>query len=208
MAPVGLDTQHYDQAIKILFGGGIVILPTETVYGIAALAQNKDAILRIYALKGRNPKKPPSLSISNGSLARDLIYLNANSQQLIDRFWPGPLTIIGLAKPDLNISDICFGEKRSLGLRQPDTDWAKYFAKVGFTHPLVLTSANLSEQPSPSSFRAISPIVQNGVDFVLDQGPTEKRRESTILLPIQHRFKLVRAGALAPEQLAQYPIDF
>ncbi|HHL43516.1 MAG TPA: threonylcarbamoyl-AMP synthase [Hellea balneolensis] len=199
---------HYDRAIRVLKDGGCVILPTETVYGLAVLAKNSQAIERIYALKKRVLAKPPSVAICTTEIMGALAQPSNLADHLIQKFWPGPLTLVLPARKPAPVSSHCIGPNGTIGVRHPDTAWARYFAKTGFSQPLVLTSANIAGQASPVNTDMIAQSIRANADFIIDEGPTTKQCESTILAINHERLTLVRIGALDPEDLASFPIDF
>jgi len=107
--------------------GGVALLPTETVYGLAANAQSTAAVNRLYALKGRDFKKPIALCVKSWDAGQHLVKWSEAAESLTRYFWPGPLSIIMPARDGLNFDPRLFGRyptgRRSLSLRCPDIDW-------------------------------------------------------------------------------------
>lgn len=125
--------------------GDVVILPTETVFGIAARADMADAISKIYALKGRDFDKPLAVCVRDMAQAQTLAIFDANARALAKQFWPGPLTLVLNAKNNIAIDPRALGEIdgiRTIALRCPDANWAS-----SLKQPLALTSANKSGEP-------------------------------------------------------------
>ncbi|OGC04098.1 threonylcarbamoyl-AMP synthase [candidate division WOR-1 bacterium RIFOXYA12_FULL_43_27] len=150
------------EAIKILKNGGVIIFPTETVYGIGCAYDNQKAIDRIYEIKKRPKDKPLQILISN---MEQLELLGAKTPEEARGFWPGPITII-----------VPTGRDLSLGLRMPDHPIALEIIR-GLGKPLAATSANLSGEEAPISFDQI----KIKADFAIDGGPCKIKKASEII---------------------------
>ena len=181
---------------EIIDKGGVCILPTETVYGIAALAENKNAIDRIYAIKGRDFDKPLAVCISDLEGAKRLAQFDETALRLARKFWPGPLTLV-LPAADKVLDTRCY-QGNTIALRCPDIEW-----REAFTTPLALTSANRSGEPA-------SITAQNDldVDAILDTGPSREKSPSTILNIKDGKITCLRAGALNPDAFAEFNIEW
>ncbi len=192
--PPGLDT--YRKAADLLATGAIVVLPTETVYGLAARADASQAVEKIYHLKKRPFDKPLPICLTRREQAWDYCQVNALARSLMDKFWPGPLTLVLPKRRGAG----------SLALRLPDAAWVSAFASAGFDRPLVLSSANISGTPPPLSVQNISPEIVAGLGMIIDGGLCPNTRASTILRVSGRKLELLRAGALPGEALAPYSI--
>jgi len=181
---------------KVLDEGGICILPTETVYGIAARADNSAAIDKIYAVKGRDFDKPLAVCVRDLEAAKKLAQFDETALRLADEFWPGALTLV-LPVENKTLDRRCY-QGDTIALRCPDIEWRESFEK-----PLALTSANKSGEPAATT-------AQTGlvVDAVLDSGPSRKKIPSTILSVKNGQIKCLRAGALKADALALFDIDW
>lgn len=181
---------------KIINEGGVCILPTETVYGIACRADNAAAVERIYKIKGRGFDKPLAVCVSDLEMARDLAEFSSIALQLAEEFWPGALTLVLPAKTK-HLDARCYQDE-TIALRCPDIAWSKKLAA-----PLALTSANRSGE-------AAATTAQTGleVDAVLDDGPSREKTPSTILLVQDGKIKCLREGALKADALAAYDIEW
>ena len=135
----------WDEIESALNKGGVVLLPTETVYGIAARADSPDAVSKIYAIKGRDFDKPLAVCVRNLEQALDLAVFDKASLALAERHWPGSLTLVlnlrEIAELDPRVTGKVQGI-RTIALRCPDADW-----RNSIHTPLALTSANRSGQP-------------------------------------------------------------
>lgn len=179
--------------------GKIAAIPTETVYGLAANISNPEAIKKLYEIKGRPRDKPFSVAIANDQalehLAADVPVL---AYKLVDKFWPGPLTLV-LKSAGSNQST---GGERSqtIGLRMPNNRVALRIIQASGLE-LALPSANLSGSQPAQSAREVLEHLDGKIDLVVDAGATELGIESTVVDLTQPHFKILRAGAVKAEEL-------
>lgn len=192
-------------AADILRQGGHVAVPTETVYGLAANAMNAQAVELLYERKGRPSVKPISLMVS-GPEAIDCYCLGAPEQAkaLARRFWPGPLTIVLKSKAEIPAIVRAGGD--TIGLRCPDHPLTLALLKeTGF--PLAVPSANLSGGPSPKSAREVLRDFDGKIEAVIDGGICSIGTESTLLSLAETPYRVLRAGALSEDTIADALID-
>lgn len=176
------------EAARILRAGGLVAFPTETVYGLGADASNPDAVERLNRVKGRPPGKPYSLHLH--ALAQVLTYapsIPPLAERLMQRFWPGPLTIVLPGK-----------DGRPVGFRLPDHPVARAFLEACQV-PVVAPSANRSGSPPPTDAQEVLAALNGDVDCVLDAGPTRIGKESTVVEVMGDRVEIRREGAVSRE---------
>ncbi len=167
------------EAARILGGGGLVGMPTETVYGLAADAANGDAIARIYERKARPRFNPLIIHVANVEAAWRLVEPCAIAEVLAARFWPGPLTLVLPAKADNGIADLATAGLRTVAVRVPGHPVARALI-VAAGRPLAAPSANRSGRISPTA--AADVVAELGDDLaVLDGGACERGIESTIV---------------------------
>lgn len=151
-----------------LRGGGVVVLPTETVYGLGALPSVPGATARIFALKGRTADVPLAVLCADADQALALAdQPSAAVERVAKGFWPGPLTLVLRRRPGLGYE---LGEPATtVGVRCPDHDVVRALAaEVG---PIAVTSANLHGQPTPGTAAAVAALFGDGVAAVIDGGP-------------------------------------
>ena len=178
------------EAAKVLRGGGLVAFPTETVYGLGADASNPKAIERLNRVKGRPPEKPYSLHLSSVSQLRTVVPLVPPiAERLIERFWPGPLTIVMPGK-----------DGKTVGVRVPDHPIAQAFLSACGV-PVVAPSANRSGSPPPTDANEVLAALDGAIDFVLDGGPTKFGRESTVVEIVGARLEIRREGAISKDEI-------
>jgi len=184
------EEKYLQEAADILAAGGLVIIPTETVYGIATNISDKKAAERLYAIKGRPGDKPFSLHIDNKDsvegIAKDI---PVTAYKLMDKFWPGPLTLVLKSKTD-----------KTIGMRMPDDKIA--LRVIGLAEiPIVCPSANLSGRPAPKNFTEAIKDMQDLVDLAIDAGPTKLGIESSVVDLSNADIRFLREGALKKEDI-------
>ena len=177
-------------ASEILRSGGLVAFPTETVYGLGANLLNRKAIERLYRVKKRQKNKPLTIHIARMNTLNEMVPdIPRIAQKLINKFWPGPLTII------LNSKD-----NRKLAFRMPSSKVAlSLIEKSGV--PIVTPSANISGKRAPRDTKEVLEDLGDSIDMILDGGPTEVGIESTVVDATVFPFKVLREGALTKTQL-------
>jgi len=181
-----------DAACNILRSGGLVAFPTETVYGLAAVYDNKEAIDKLYKVKRRPRNKPLTVHISK---VDDIEAFECNIPfligKLIDKFWPGPLTIVlGLKK-----------KKGTLAFRLPENPIAKELIdRTG--RPIVAPSANISGRRAPRSARDVLKELDGKIEAVLDGGKTKIGTASTIIDATNFPYKILRKGAISQNDIS------
>ncbi len=188
-----------EEAADILKAGGLVVFPTETVYGLAADAFNLKAVEKIFKIKGRSFNNPLVVCISD---VADLNFLIKEppvfTEEIVNEFWPGPLTLI-FKKSDIVPFEVTC-ERVTVGIRFPKNKIAlSLVASVGM--PLVLTSANISGAPSLIEAQQVLNNIGKDVDLILDGGKTELGVESTILDLTTTLPTIIREGAISVEKL-------
>lgn len=193
------DVKNIERAAEILKNGGLVAIPTETVYGLAANALDERAIERIFAAKGRPRDNPLIVHINSYDqielLARDI---PPTARSLAEAFWPGPLTLV-LPKR-ASVHRRVSGGLDTVALRVP----AHFAARAIITAsglPLAAPSANISGSPSPTCARHVLKDLDGLVDAVVDSGDCAVGVESTVLSLANTPPKLLRPGGVTPAQI-------
>ena len=184
---------------EIIKNGGIVVFPTETVYGIGTNGLNKEAISRLYEVKQRPTSKPISLLVSSIEMV-DMVAKDITDMEykLMDKFFPGPLTII-LKKKNI-VPDNLTNNTDTVGIRMPDNIIAKKlieYAKV----PIATPSANISGKPSGTDINYIMENFKDKVDYYIDGGQSKLGIGSTIV-KVENGYPLIlREGSISKEQI-------
>lgn len=188
------------RAAKIIRDGGLVAMPTETVYGLAANAFDDRAVARIYTAKGRPNFNPLISHVSNKEMAMELVQFNAWAHRLADSFWPGPLTLILPKTEDCPLSELALAGLNTPSVRCPDHPIALALIEACGV-PLVAPSANRSNTVSPTTPAAVFESLGDKVDIILSAGKTEVGVESTIVDLSGDRVIVLRPGAITKEML-------
>ncbi len=191
------------QAAEMLRAGGLVALPTETVYGLAARADSAEAVAQIYRTKGRPDFNPLIVHVASLEMAQGLAKFDARSLMLAENFWPGPLTLVLPARADSGIALAVTAGLPTIALRQPAHPLAaKVLEALGI--PLAAPSANRSLGISPTRPEHVLSSLGENAPPVLDGGPCEAGLESTIIaLRPNGGWQLLRPGPIAAALLAE-----
>lgn len=192
------DLQVIRRAAGLIEEGELVAFPTETVYGLGAGAFQVEAVKKIFQVKGRPPENPLLVHVSSLKQVEQLVRsFPRDARLLMEKFWPGPLSIILPAAG--NIPEIVRGGKSGVGLRMPDHPTAIAF--IDQAGPLAAPSANLYGRPSPTSADHVKADLDGKIAAVLDAGDTGIGMESTLIDMMDKEYKILRRGGLDPEKI-------
>lgn len=182
------------EAARIIRAGGLVAFPTETFYGLAADPFNKEALARLFFAKQRSLQKAVLLLVKDRWQLTDLVNQIPDVYEgLIEKFWPGPLTLIFPARPHL--PTLLTARSGTVGVRMSSHPLAGKLLEAAGS-PLTATSANLSGQPSLSSSDQVMGQLAGRIDAVLDGGDTPGAGSSTIVRLVAGKLSVVRQGVL------------
>lgn len=182
------------RAGEILKSGGVVIVPTETYYALAVDPFQEEAILKVFRIKSRDQRKPLPLIASDRSVVNRLVRDPGRvAVELMDRFWPGSLTI--LLNPALDVPKWLQGPGGKIGVRIPPDCAARALAAAAGGW-ITATSANVSGGPEPQEISFIAREVLEAVDLVIDLGPTPGGKPSTVVEPLNSGIRIIRHGAV------------
>jgi L-threonylcarbamoyladenylate synthase len=188
------------KAVEAVRGGEVVVIPTDTVYGIGADAFSEDAVAAVLAAKGRGRDMPPPVLVPNVRTVDGLATeVPPWARDLIKVFWPGPLTLVFKAQSSLmwDLGDT----NGTVALRMPQDDIAlEVLAEVG---PMAVTSANLTGEPAATSITEAAAQLGAAVKVYLDGGPRTENTPSTIVDCTGDRPEVLRVGALSEERIAE-----
>ena len=204
-----MNTKRYisctDELVGIMRGGGLVAVPTETVYGLAGNGLDEKAVAEIYEVKGRPEVKPLSLMVHDAaSMERYCENVPPQAYTLAKKFWPGPLTIVMKAKPC--VPEIVRAGGETVGLRCPDHPLTlELLEKSGV--PFAAPSANPSGEPSPKNADSVLKYFDGKIDAVLDGGECGIGCESTLIDLSRTPYRILRQGALPADEIADAFVD-
>ncbi|MGN0448719.1 MAG: L-threonylcarbamoyladenylate synthase [Acutalibacteraceae bacterium] len=193
--------EKIDEVADILKKGGIVAVPTETVYGLAGNALDGSCVRKIFEAKGRPNDNPLIVHISDISQWAPLVkHIPESAMALAEKFWPGPLTII-LNKSDLIPIEVS-GGLDTVGVRMPSNEVTKsLIEKAGV--PLAAPSANLSGKPSPTAASHVIDDLYGKVDGIVCSGDCSVGIESTVISLATVPPRIFRPGGISPEEIAE-----
>ncbi len=175
--------------------GDLVVIPTETVYGIAVNIFNDESVDRLFKLKKRDKNKPITIHVSSEQDIYNLADVNKYAKILINEFLPGPLTIIMKKRYNMSLPN-CVVKNNKIAIRFPDNDVALKIIKKTDTY-IAATSANISGKPSATKVEdVIKYFGHKNLDLIVDDGPTKYGMDSTIIDTTVDPPKIVRIGAL------------
>ena len=194
-----LDYEELKIPAKIIKEGGIVIFPTETVYGIGTNGLNKEAIKKLYEVKQRPLNKPISLLVSNIEMVNQVAKnISKLEYKIMQNFFPGPLTII-LEKKDI-VPDILTANTNTVGIRMPSGEIARKLIEYAGV-PIATPSANISGKPSGTNIKDIQKDFVGKVDCFIDNGESKLGIPSTIVRVINDEVHILRQGSISMEQI-------
>lgn len=194
-----------DELVGIMRGGGLVAVPTETVYGLAGNGLDEKAVAEIYEVKGRPEVKPLSLMVHDAaSMERYCESVPPQAYTLAKRFWPGPLTIVMKAKPC--VPEIVRAGGETVGLRCPDHPLTLELLEKSRV-PFAAPSANPSGESSPKNADSVLNYFDGKIDAVLDGGECGIGRESTLIDLSRMPYRILRQGALPADEIADALVD-
>lgn len=189
------------EAGETIKNGGLVLFPTETVYGIGANGLNTEAVEKIYKAKGRKSDNPLILHISNFEMIEQIAKnITELEKKLMEAFWPGPFTII-LERTEI-VPDIVTAGLDTVGIRMPSGKIALKLIEYAQV-PIAAPSANISGKPSGTKIQDIYDELKDKVDFIIDGGETEVGIESTVVKVIDGISHILRPGKITAEQIKE-----
>ena len=202
------DNQNYEkikepaQAIK---QGNLVLFPTETVYGIGANALDEKAVKKIYEAKGRASDNPLIAHISNLEMLKKLVTeIGEKEKKLIEKFWPGPLTII-FNKSNI-VPNIITAGLETVAIRMPSNEIAKRLIEYSGV-PIAAPSANISGKPSGTVVEDILEELDGKVEYIIDGGMVDIGLESTVIRVIDGKVHILRPGKITKEDIESLGIE-
>ena len=193
------NTQAREFAGSIISGGGVIGFRTDTFYGLGANPFKEAAVLRIRELKGRDDRKPILLLLSDPSeLDRFIAIKSPLFTQLAKRFWPGPLTIVGMAASTL--PDVLTAGSETIGVRLPNDEAVRTLLRC-CGGALTATSANISGEPPAATAQSVADSFGETIDLIIDGGESTLQEPSTVVDVSSGVARVVRAGAVTAAEI-------
>jgi len=182
-----------EKALKIIKKGGVIIYPTDTVYGLLADATNKKAVERIFKIKKREKSKPLGIFVKDIKTAKKYAFIDKKQEKVLKEKWPGPYTFILKKKPNCGLS-LLVGNKETVSIRIPDY---KLVVRIlnRFKKPIVQTSANISGQPPTTRIGEVLRQFRhrgNQPDLIIDNSNLKKSKPSKVIDLKDRRIRVVR----------------
>ena len=194
--------ENLASAVEALKRGDMIVFPTETLYGLGADALNEAAVEKVFQLKGRDPANPiPVLVANQGMLDTLVTKVPTIAQRLIDRYWPGPLTLVLPGRK--NIPKHLCNSSGGVGVRISSQPIATSLVN-GLSRPLTATSANPSGKEPARTLQETKNYFTNRVDVFVDGGTLTSKTGSTVVEVIEDRIKIIRQGEIGASELQRF----
>ena len=199
MMTVKYTKDQIDEVAQIIKDGGMVAFPTDTVYGLAVSVNNFSAIEKLKVAKGRPEDKPFPMMVDSVEQLKTVAIVNDKQEKVIEKFMPGPLTIV-FNKKD-NLSDVVTNSLKTVGIRMPDDEWVlKLIELVGC--PLLVPSANLSGGKTCYDYNEVLDQLNGRIDGIVI-GKSGALRSSTIVDMSSEEIKLIRQGIISLKEIEE-----
>ena len=186
-------------AAVTLRAGGLVAMPTDTVYGVGVALDAEDGLQRLFAAKDRPLDRAIVLLVADLEQAASVGVLSPAARALADRFWPGGLTLVLAQAPGARLPTVLTAGSATIGVRLPDHDSPRALARE--LGPLPVTSANLSGHPDARDAAEVLAQLGDRVDLILDGGPTRDGVPSTVVDCSGDAPRVLRVGAISAEEI-------
>ena len=200
MKNIKIVTDAAKEAARVLERGGVIVYPTDTVYGLGANALNGAAVRRVFAIKGRFTTKPLPVAVARIAMARRIAIVSKSTGRFLAKIWPGAVTVILPCRRKLSLA---VGGSNSIGVRQPDHLFTRaLFAHINF--PITATSANIAGKASANdiqSFLRQFTGKKHKPDLIIDGGKLPRRKPSTVIDLTKEKPAVVRKGAVSVKKI-------
>jgi L-threonylcarbamoyladenylate synthase len=188
------------ETARVIRKGGVIVYPTETIYGLGCSAFDEKAIKRIFEIKQRPETNPMLVLVRNRAMLRELVdEIPSKAIELMDCFWPGPLTIVFHAREKVS-SSLTAGSGK-IGVRMPGSRFCLKLLDESQI-PLVSTSANISGKKASSSIHSLKRMFADKVDSIIDAGSLASSLPSTVVDVSSRKVQILREGAISRKQLS------
>jgi L-threonylcarbamoyladenylate synthase len=193
--------ENSSAAVRVLKGGGVIVFPTETLYGLGADALNNAAVEKVFQLKGRDPRSPIPVLVADQEMLHTLVaQVPTTAQKLIDRYWPGPLTLV--LPGQKNIPKPLCNPAGGVGVRISSQPIAMLLVNE-LGRPLTATSANPSGKEPARTLQEAKTYFAGRVELFVDGGALTSKSGSTVVEVMEDSIKIIREGELSASELRQ-----
>ncbi|MBN1901950.1 5-(carboxyamino)imidazole ribonucleotide mutase [Candidatus Sumerlaeota bacterium] len=190
-----------EKAADFILDGGVIAIPTDTVYGLACDSTNEKAVNKLFDFKGRKMDKPVPILIDGTKTLQKLVRgIAPEVQNMLDELWPGALTVI-FPKPATMLSAV--SQDPSIGIRVPDCAVTLSVISM-LARPLAVTSANPSGEPPATNAQMVKDYFGSRLSFILDSGELNKSEVSTVISLVDTPYKIIRKGAISTDVLKKF----
>lgn len=199
-----------EESRKVLENGGVIVFPTDTLYGLGANALDENAVLKIYKIKVRSAEKPISVLVRDIAMAKKIACIDSKAEKILERLWPGSITVI-LRKKDIVPYILTSGEEK-VAVRVSDGFFVKeLFSRIDF--PITATSANMSGEKNLFSAEEIREKFRgskHAPDLFINAGDLEQGRPSSTIIDLTNidNPRIVRMGAVGKKELEKFFNNF
>lgn len=188
------------QAVSTIKKRGVIICPTDTVYGLIADAIDEDAVKKVFQIKKRKINKPLPVFVKDIKAAKKIVYIDKDQEKILKKFWPGKLTAV-LKVKSLKLPKGIISEENKIGLRVPDYEFLNLLLDKT-NYPLIATSANIAGKKASRKIKIVLKQFENEKnqpDLVLDTGNLKQASPSTVI--DLENFKIIRKGEISKKQI-------
>jgi L-threonylcarbamoyladenylate synthase len=194
--------ENLSAAVQVLKGGDVIVFPTETLYGLGADALNDAAVEKVFQLKGRDPRNPIPVLVADQEMLHTLVTkIPTVAQKLMDRYWPGPLTLVLPGRK--NIPKPLCNPTGGIAVRISSQPIAALLIK-GLGRPLTATSANPSGKEPARTLQEAKTYFADRVELFVDGGTLTSKSGSTVVEVIEDNVKVVREGEISASELQRF----
>lgn len=195
--------QTAKEIIKLIRKGGVIICPTDTIYGLIADATSEIAVTKVLKVKKRKKQKPLPIFVKDVKIAKTLSQIDRKQQKFLAKIWPGEVTVVLKRREDCGLSKILFGKTKTIGLRIPKHKLVSILLEK-INKPLVGTSANISGKPGSTEIKKVLAQFKDKKfqpDLIIDAGNLRLSKPSTVVDLTGSKPKILRTGKLSKEEL-------
>ena len=194
--------ENLSAAVQVLKGGGVIVFPTETLYGLGADALNDAAVEKVFQLKGRDPRNPIPVLVADQEMLHALVTkVPTTAQKLMERYWPGPLTLVLPGRK--NIPKPLCNPTGGVGVRISSQPIATLLVN-GLSRPLTATSANPSGKEPARTLQESKTYFAHRVELFVDGGTLTSKSGSTVVEAMEDSIKIIREGEISGCELRQF----